>query len=661
MTKPYPHLFEPLRLRHLTLKNRIVFGAHTANMSEEGIPGDRHFGYYRERARGGAAMIVVEPVPVHRTGVLTRGNFLEGSDEIVPHFRRITEEVKSHGTAIIQQLYHVGAHGDWDSSFSENWSPSGLPSMFNSDGSHAMTDRQVEEVIEAYVTAARRAHEAGFHGIEIMAAYSALMEQFWSPFTNRRDDRWGGSFENRMRFSREIYERIRKTCGDDFVCGVAVAIDPGAEIVQSIEMLQEVMAWHDERQLVDYVTLGRGSYWGFTRIIPTSFEQAMTGEEYAGRLKSVCRNIRVQCEARVTNPDNGERIVASGTADMVSIVRGQIADPHLANKARTGRAVEIRPCIGCNQQCIGRRHRDYWISCMVNPSTGREMEWGGDACGTSDNPRPVLVIGGGPAGMEAARVAAERGHGVRLVEATESLGGQWRLASLQPRRNELGDHLAWLERELERLGVAVDLGIEMDAQMVRDMGVSDVIVATGSRPPLTAYQRALPEQDGLEGLDRGQVCSINDIMAGAVTPGERVLVLDDIGFWPGTGTALKLAEDGHAVTLVAKDAYIAAPMGRVQSDKAIRKALAAAGADLRPQSAVTAWTGDAATIRHLPTGAEETQSFDTFVICETPVANDTLWRELEGSGLNVRTIGDCIAYQQASGAFYQARKTAMEL
>ena len=147
MTSPYPHLFAPLALRHLTLKNRIVFGAHTANMSEEGIPGERHLGYYRERARGGAAMIVVEPVPVHRTAVIVRGNFLHDSDAVIPHFRRITEEVKSHGAAIVQQLYHVGAHGDWDNSFAENWSPSGLPSMFDSDGSHAMTDAQVEEVI----------------------------------------------------------------------------------------------------------------------------------------------------------------------------------------------------------------------------------------------------------------------------------------------------------------------------------------------------------------------------------------------------------------------------------------------------------------------------------------------------------------------------------
>ena len=661
MTSPYPHLFTPLALRHLTLKNRIVFGAHTANMSEEGIPGDRHLGYYRERARGGAAMIVVEPVPVHRTAVIIRGNFLHDSDAIVPHFRRITEEVKSHGAAIVQQLYHVGAHGDWDNSFAENWSPSGLPSMFDSDGSHAMTGREIEEVIEGHVAAARRARDAGFDGIEIMAAYSALMEQFWSPMTNRRDDRWGGSFDNRMRFSTEVYSRIRKACGEDFVCGLAVSIDPGAAQVQDIEALEAAVAWHDERALIDYVTLGRGSYWGFTTIIPPVFEQAMKGEEFTGRLKAVCRHARVQCEARVKSPDNGERIVAEGLADMVSIVRGQIADPHLAAKAAAGRADTIRPCISCNQQCIGRRRRDYWISCLVNPSAGREFEWGGDGFTPAEKPGRVLVVGGGPAGMEAARVAAERGHAVTLVEAGDRLGGSWRLAARQPMRNEIEPHLAWYERELGRLGVEVRLGRAMDADGVRAIGADHVVIATGARQPLTGYQRGLPEVDSLPGVELGNVCSINDVLSERVTPGRNVLVIDDLGgAWQGPGTALKLAEAGHAVTLVTRDAYVAMETARGSSDKGIRKGLAKAGADMRPMSAVTRWLGDSATIRHLPTGAEETRPFDTLVLAETPRPDDALVRALAGAP-GVHAAGDCIAFHFASGAIYDGRRVAMSL
>ena len=218
---PFPHLFSPIQVGSKTLKHRLNFGAHTANMSAEGLPAERHLGYYLERAIGGAAMIVVEPVPIHRTAVLTRGNFRHGDDGVIPHFRRITDACHEHGTVMIQQLYHVGAHGDFDLSYQPSWSPSGLPSMHDQDGSHAMTAPEIEELVEGFAEAARRAKEAGFDGCEIMAAYNALFEQFWSPHTNRRDDAWGGSFDRRMRFSAQTLERIRERCGPDFAIGSA--------------------------------------------------------------------------------------------------------------------------------------------------------------------------------------------------------------------------------------------------------------------------------------------------------------------------------------------------------------------------------------------------------------------------------------------------------
>ena len=205
----FPHIFRPLTLRHRTLKNRVVFGAHTTNMAEEGLPGARHLGYYLERARGGAAMIVVEPMPVHRAAVLTRGNFRPESDEVIAPFEKITAACKAEGAVMIQQLYHVGAHGDWDNSWHANWSPSGGPSYHDSDGSHAMSPAEIEETIEGFVAAAQRCQKAGFDGVEVWAAYHCLLDQFWSPWSNRRSDGWGGSLENRTRFSREILRRIR--------------------------------------------------------------------------------------------------------------------------------------------------------------------------------------------------------------------------------------------------------------------------------------------------------------------------------------------------------------------------------------------------------------------------------------------------------------------
>ena len=207
----YSSLFEPISLRHKTLKNRIVFGAHTANMSDNGLPGERHRGYYEERAIGGAAMIVVEPMPVHATAVLTRGNFRHCDDEVIPHFRKITDAVHSHDTVILQQLYHVGQHGDSDLSFMPHWGPSGLQSYHDSDGSHAMRENEILEVIDCFAKAAKRCQAAGFDGVDLFAAYNALLDQFWTPWTNKRDDRWGGSLENRTRLSRTIIDSLRKT------------------------------------------------------------------------------------------------------------------------------------------------------------------------------------------------------------------------------------------------------------------------------------------------------------------------------------------------------------------------------------------------------------------------------------------------------------------
>ena len=222
----FPHLFKPIKIQSKTLKHRLNFGAHTTNMSDNGIPGERSLYYYLERAIGGAAMIIVEPVPVHRTAVLTQGNFRHEDDCIIPHFRRITEACHDHGTVMIQQLYHVGAHGDWDNSFEPNWSPSGLPSMHDSDGSHAMNQKEIKEIVESFAQAARRAKESGFDGCELMAAYNALIEQFWSPYSNHRTDRYGGSFGNRMRFSVELLSRMRDVVGNDFIIGMAVVLTP---------------------------------------------------------------------------------------------------------------------------------------------------------------------------------------------------------------------------------------------------------------------------------------------------------------------------------------------------------------------------------------------------------------------------------------------------
>ncbi len=653
MSKKFPSIFKPLQLRHKTLLNRINFGAHTANMSVNGLPGERHRRYYEERARGGAAMIVVEPVPVHRTAVLTRGNFLHSTDEIIPHFRKVTDAVHEHGAVICHQLYHVGQHGDFDNSFEPSWSPSGLPSFHDSDGSHAMNENEIEEIIEGFVQAARRARESGFDGIELFAAYNAVIDQFWLPFNNRRDDKWGGSFENRMRFSRTIMERIRKIAGDDFIIGLAVSMDSTSEVSQSTGLMQEVIAWHDERQLMDYVTCGTGSYFNFTGIIPNVFHADKLGAIHAEALKEVVTFAKVQAEAHIRTPENAEDLLRTGQADMISIVRGQIADPHWVTKAREGRSEDVRPCLSCNQMCWGRRSRDYWISCLINPSAGREFEWGGDRFTAADRPKKILIVGGGVAGMEAARVAADRGHQVTLAEASDRLGGQFRLAGLQPRRQQIIDYIDWLKRQLNTLQVRVLLNAPMDAVDVRGFDADEVIMATGSQPDGKGFQRGMPQHDALPGIERGNVFTAEDVMSKRASLGKRVLVLDETANWKGTGTALFMAEAGHEVVVVTGAAVVMSEMSRTAADLQARARLRELGVRLVTEAVVLEWHGNGADVRQTGSKAELIAA-DGLVIAGTNISERWLADEL-----GVATIGDATAARNAAMAIYEGRKWGM--
>jgi 2,4-dienoyl-CoA reductase-like NADH-dependent reductase (Old Yellow Enzyme family) len=660
---PFPTVFTPIKLRHCTLKNRIVFGAHTVNMSEGGLPLDPHFGYYRERARGGAGMIVVEPTPAHRTGVLTRGNFKNSDDCVIPHFKRITTECRKEGAVILHQIYHTGAHGDQDNSWEPYWSPSGTPSMSDPWGSHAMTEVEIQELIASFVQAARRDRDAGFDGVDLFAGYNCLIDQFWSPLTNKRTDQWGGSLENRTRFAMQVCRQIRNMAGEDFIIGMTIS---GAEPYPgglSLEDKLKIVRLLDENKLVDYFSVGHGSYLNQSHAIVPSFYFGMRlTKTEAKSFKEVVKHALITTEARVKTPQNAEEILSAGSADLVSLVRSQIADPHLVNKARDNRSDDIRPCISCNQLCIGRRLRDYSVSCLVNPSVGREVNWSGDKTEPSLNPKEILVVGAGPAGMEVARVCAERGHRVRLVERLREIGGQFRLAAGQPERGEIGELISWYQNQLEKLQVNIDLGVEMSDKEIRDSGADEVILCTGSLPDRSGYQRAIPHRERLPGVDQENVCTVHDVLDGSVIPGLNVLLLDDINGWlPASSTALYLAKERHLVTLVTSADMPAKQMEYSATGGTTRERFWQFGVETLTSTALMSWNGNTATFFHLYSNEEETRQFDTLVLATTGIPENHLSLELEKGEQSIHTIGDAISARTAAMAFYEARKLAMNL
>ena len=461
----------------------------------------------------------------------------------------------------------------------------------------------------------------------------------------------------------EIVEGIRKACGPDFIVGMTVS---GAEPYPgglTMADKQEIFAWLDERGLADYFSCGTGSYINrFTAIVPGFHHATPLGTQDAAAIKQVVTHALVTAEARVKTPERAEAAIANGLCDLVSIVRGQIADPHLANKAREGRADDIRPCISCNQLCIGRRMRDYHISCLVNPSVGREHAWDGDSAPPAEKPRHVLVVGGGPAGLETARVAAARGHRVTLVEKAAALGGQFRLAAAQPERDEIGELLGWYRSQLEKLQVRVELGTEMTAAAIREFGADAVVLSTGSQPTRTGFQRALPHVDALPGVEQENVCSVNDVLEGAARPGKRVLLLDDLnGWWPASGTALHLAEQGHDVTVVTASDKPAEALDASHLGPSTRERFAKLGVTVICGHALTRWAGTTATIANLYTGDARELAFDSLVLATTNTVDDTLASALADDEIEVHTVGDMVAARTASMAFYEGRTLGMKL
>jgi 2,4-dienoyl-CoA reductase-like NADH-dependent reductase (Old Yellow Enzyme family) len=518
----FPRLLSPLLLRGNELRNRVVFTAHTASFSQDGVPGARARDYYAARARGGAGLIVMEPLPVLPSAGVTPQNYCFEDERFVTGLSAVADAVHEHGALLVSQLYHLGPNADPTATMQARWGVSGGPPPEGGPGQlHEPDADDLRALVDGHLRAAGTALAAGVDGVECMFAYDTLVDGFMSDARNRRTDEYGGSFANRMRLAREILFAVRGHLGERPLLGVTVTASlPG--------YVEAVAHLHEECD-VDYFGIGNGDYDHLELLMPSLDFEPGFGVVYAAAVKRSVPEAIVLAEGRINRPEIGESALADGSCDLVGMTRAQIADPELVSKTAGGRVAEIRECVALNV-CVARRLRKFPIACVQNPSAGFESR----PHERISSPLRVVVIGGGVAGLEAARTAAAVGHTVTLLEREQTLGGQVALVAELPMQRAHRQLVDWRVDELERLGVYVEMGARVDAETIAGLEPALAIVATGSEPDLRFA---------------GAVAAI-DVLRSFDVDGEEVVVIDEEGHRKASGVAELLARAGRRVTIV---------------------------------------------------------------------------------------------------------------
>ena len=645
-------LWHPKAIGRVEIRNRFVLTGHGTAMVSNG---QQMVDYYAERARGGVGLIMLGTQQVHPSSPGLGHLLLNYDDGIIPALRAIAAAVHRHGARIFGYIGHFGAQANTRPE--PPWSASAFFDLATGQTTHAMTEAEMQVIAQAHADAALRNLDAGMDGIEVHGGHGLLLHQFLSPWTNHRTDDYGGSVENRLRFPEMVLSAVRARIGPGVPLGMRLSGDealPGGLTVSDMQAIVPRLVAAADLDFVD-VSAGndRHAISNMLHHPPMGLPVAPYAE--AARAIRAGLSVPVIHGTRIDSPAAAAALLRTGAADFAGMVRALIADPHLPNKLRDGRARDITPCVACEQACIGHLERGEPISCVGRPETGREADWSGLV--PAAVALRVVVVGAGPAGMAAAAIAAERGHAVTLLERDSAVGGQLQLAALAPGRDEWLNLVAHQHHRVVAAGVDLRLSTTADAVAILALRPDVVVMATGAAA-------AKPEYSGADHL-----ASHRAALDGTAKLGQRVLVLDRTGHQQGVSTALHLASRGHAVTIATAAARVGHRLERPNFTRA-NMLLAQAGvtqvvdcvarAISPPDAGHTGVSG-----HHAYSGAAmRLDGFDSIVDAAPATPRTSLAEALTGAtrgALRIECIGDCRAARDVEAAILDAHRLARAL
>jgi 2,4-dienoyl-CoA reductase-like NADH-dependent reductase (Old Yellow Enzyme family)/thioredoxin reductase len=635
-------IFSPIKLGKMEVKNRLVVAPMVVNYcNPDGTATEKWISYLEARAKGGWGLIITEDFAVDPKGKgYSRIPGLWADSQIESH-AVVTKRVHQHGAKIIAQIYHAGRQTLHFVSGAQPLAPSALPCPVLQEMPRELEVAEIREIVEQFGDCALRAKRAGFDGVEIHGAHGYLIAGFMSPYSNKRTDLYGGCLMNRLRFPLEIIARVREKVGKDFVVGFRISGDefvPGGRTIEDTKAIAAIL----EENGIDFIHVTVGVYGSVGYLIGPSSAPHGWMANMASEVKKVVK-IPVISVNRINDPILAETIITSGKADLISMARGQLADPALPNKAAAGKFDDITYCIGCMQGCLMEVFQDKPVRCLVNPEVGKELEF---AVTPAEIKKKVLVIGGGPAGMEAAIAAAKRGHSVQLFEKTGRLGGRYYLAAIPPGKGEITSFINCLQNRLGDLNVGVHLNTEITSETITSENPDVVIIATGSKPITPP----------IPGVDKPHVVQAQAVLDSQVSVNPRVLIIG--GGMVGAETANHLANHGKQVTIVEQLPEIAADEAVVIKDY-LMKDLQQANVVMYANATVRVISEDSVVI--VTSNGEEVRPADTVVLACGSIADNELATKLSGFPVKVITVGDALSVRNALEAVEEGYKAGFEI